>query len=123
MLAVRGVLYTLSDNGGWLVAVQLIDGIGAGIFGALFPVVIADITRGTGRYNVSQGAVATAQGLGAALSASLAGTIIVWAGYTPAFLTLALIAGIGFVLYLLFMPETQQFTPKLPHQHVPDPSD
>ncbi len=122
VLAVRGVLYTLSDNGGWLVAVQLLDGIGAGIFGALFPVVIADLTRGTGRYNVSQGAVATAQGLGAALSASLAGTIIVWAGYTPAFLTLAVIAGIGFVLYLLFMPETKQLTPKFPHQQAPDPS-
>ncbi len=66
---------------------------------------------GTGRYDVSQGAIATARGLGAALSASLAGTITVWAGYLPASLTRAAIAGIGFAVYLLFMPETKPLTP------------
>lgn len=111
VLAVRGALYTVSDNPFYLVGVQLLDGIGAGIYGALFPVIVADLTRGTGRFNVSQGAVATAQGLGAALSASLAGTIIVAAGYSAAFLVLAAIAGAGFVLYLVAMPETYGFKP------------
>ncbi len=107
-LAARGALYTVSDNPWWLVGVQALDGIGAGIFGALFPVVIADLTKGTGRFNVSQGAVASAQGLGAALSATLAGAIIVWAGYTASFLTLAIIAGLGLALYVVAMPETKQ---------------
>ncbi len=107
-LAVRGALYTVSNDPWWLVGVQALDGIGAGIFGALFPVVIADLTRGSGRFNVSQGAVATAQGLGAALSATLAGSIIVWAGYSAGFLTLAVIAATGFVLYLVAMPETKR---------------
>ena len=106
-LAARGALYTVSNDPWWLVGVQALDGIGAGIFGALFPVVIADLTKGSGRFNVSQGAVATAQGLGAALSATLAGAIIVAAGYAAGFLTLAAIAGGGFVLYLLAMPETK----------------
>ena len=106
-LAARGALYTVSNDPWWLVGVQALDGIGAGIFGALFPVVIADLTKGSGRFNVSQGAVATAQGLGAALSATLAGAIIVDAGYAAGFLTLAAIAGGGFVLYLLAMPETK----------------
>ena len=106
MLAVRGVLYTLSDSPFYLVAVQCLDGIGAGIYGALFPLVVADLTRGTGRFNVSQGAVATAQGLGASISAGLAGVIIVSAGYSAAFVTLAGIAAVGFAIYLLFMPET-----------------
>ena len=79
-LAARGALYTVSDNPWWLVGVQALDGVGAGIFGALFPVVIADLTKGLGRFNVAQGAVATTQGLGAALSATLAGSIIVAAG-------------------------------------------
>lgn len=61
---------------------------------------------GTGRFNVSQGAVATAQGIGAAFSAGLAGLVIVWAGYGAAFLTLAGIASAGFALYLFGMPET-----------------
>lgn len=108
VLALRGVLYTVSDNPYYLVTVQALDGIGAGIYGALFPIVVADLTRGTGRFNVSQGAVATAQGLGAAFSATLAGLIIVSAGYSAAFLTLAGIASAGFALYLLAMPETRK---------------
>ena len=73
ILALRGFLYPLSDNPFWLVGVQLLDGVGAGIFGALFPVIVDDLTQGTGRFNVSQGAIATAQGTGAALSTSVAG--------------------------------------------------
>ncbi|BCM82562.1 MFS transporter [Methylobacterium indicum] len=111
VLALRGVLYTFSNNPFYLVGVQLLDGIGAGVYGALFPIVVADLTRGTGRFNVSQGAVATAQGLGASLSATLAGLIIVSAGYSTAFLTLAGIAGLGFALYLTMMPETRGFEP------------
>ena len=107
VLAVRGVLYTLSDNPFWLVGVQLLDGIGAGVYGALFPIVVADLTRGGGRFNAAQGAVATAQGVGASLSATLAGLIIVSAGYSAAFLALAGIAGLGFALYLVLMPETR----------------
>ncbi|TXC70325.1 MFS transporter [Sphingomonas ginsenosidivorax] len=107
-LAARGALYTVSNDPWWLVGVQALDGVGAGIFGALFPVVVADLTRGTGRFNVSQGIVSSVFGLGAALSATLAGTIIVWAGYTASFLTLAAIAAAGFVLYLTAMPETQR---------------
>ena len=72
VLALRGALYPLSDNPYWLVGVQLLDGVGAGIFGALFPLVVADLTRGTGHFNVSQGAIATAAGLGGALSAAAA---------------------------------------------------
>ncbi len=107
-LAARGALYTVSNDPWWLVGVQALDGIGAGIFGALFPVVVADLTKGSGRFNVSQGVVSSVFGLGAALSATLAGSIIVWAGYTASFLTLAGIAAAGFVLYLFAMPETQK---------------
>jgi predicted MFS family arabinose efflux permease len=106
ILPIRGVLYTLSDNAYWLVGVQLLDGVGAGIFGALFPLVVADLTRGTGRFNVSQGAIGTAQGIGASLSNTVAGFIIVWAGYSAAFLFLGGVAALAFLLYWLAMPET-----------------
>ena len=106
ILALRGVLYTLGDDAAWLLFVQLLDGIGAGIFGALFPVVVAALTRGSGRFNVAQGAVATVQGLGGALSATLAGALIVAGGYDLAFLVLAGIAAAGLLVYLLAMPET-----------------
>ncbi len=111
VLALRGVMYPLSDAPGWLLFVQLLDGIGAGIFGALLPVVVAAIMRGTGRFNVAQGAVATVQGLGGALSTTLAGAVIVWGGYSAAFVTLAVIAAAGFALVAWRMPETAERQP------------
>lgn len=108
VLAVRGAFYTLSDNMYWLVAVQLLDGVGAGIYGALFPIIVADLMRGTGRFNVAQGAIITAQGVGAMLSTALAGVIIVKFGYSAAFLTLGAIAAVAFVVYFLLMPETAE---------------
>jgi MFS family permease len=106
VLALRGALYPLSDNPYWLVGVQLLDGVGAGIFGALFPLVVADLTRGTGHFNVSQGAIATAAGLGGALSAAAAGFIVVAAGYSAAFLFLAGVAAVALGLFVAMMPET-----------------
>jgi MFS family permease len=108
ILPLRGVLYTISDDRFWLVAVQLLDGVGAGIFGVLTPLVMADRMRGTGRYNVSQGALATMQGIGASLSNTVAGVIVVKAGYSAAFLTLAGIALAAFMVFLLAMPETAE---------------
>jgi MFS family permease len=106
VLTLRGALYPLSDNPYWLVSVQLLDGVGAGIFGALFPLVVADLTRGTGHFNVSQGAIATAAGLGGALSTAAAGLIVVKAGYSAAFLFLAAVAGAGLIGFATMMPET-----------------
>lgn len=85
---------------------QTLDGVGAGIFGALFPLVVADLTRGTGRFNVSPGAITTAIGIGAALSTSCAGIIVVKAGYSTAFLFLAAVATVALAVFWLAMPET-----------------
>lgn len=108
ILPIRGALYTLSENPFWLVGVQLLDGVGAGIFGAIFPVIVADLMRNTGRFNIAQGAVITAQSIGAALSTTLAGFVVVGAGYSAAFITLGAIAAIGAVICLLALPETRQ---------------
>jgi MFS family permease len=111
VLTIRGCLYPLSDNPYWLVGVQLLDGVGAGIYGAVFPVIVADLMRGTGRFNVAQGAIITAQGIGAALSTTLAGIVVVQAGYGAAFLTLAGVAIVGLALYFFVMPETRRRVP------------
>jgi MFS family permease len=108
ILPIRAVLYTLSDNSFWLIGVQLLDGVGAGIFGALAPLVIADIMRGTGRYNLAQGAVATAQGIGASLSGLAAGAIVDHFGYSAAFLTLGAAALVALIVFAIGMPETAE---------------
>jgi predicted MFS family arabinose efflux permease len=107
ILPIRGVLYTLSDNSVWLVAVQLLDGVGNGLFGALAPLVLADLMRGTGRYNVARGMVATVQGIGASISNTFAGLIVVWSGYDAAFLALSGVAFMALTLLVIAMPETR----------------
>jgi MFS family permease len=123
ILPVRAVLYTLSDNSFWLVGVQVLDGVGAGIFGALTPLVIADIMRGTGRYNLAQGAIATVQGIGASLSGLAAGVIVDRFGYSVAFLTLGAAALVAAIIFALLMPETAELEMALPsprafHSHL-----
>jgi MFS family permease len=108
VLPLRAVLYTLSDNSLWLIGVQVLDGVGAGIFGALTPLVIADIMRGTGRYNLAQGAIATVQGIGAASSGLAAGVIVDRFGYSAAFLAAGAAALLALVVFARWMPETAE---------------
>lgn len=111
ILPLRGVLYTLSDDPYWLVAVQMLDGVGAGLFGALFPIMVKDLTQGTGHFNISLGALTTVFGLGAALSNGLAGFVVQGAGYSAAFLTLAGIAGLAVAVLWAGVPETLRGEP------------
>ncbi len=106
-LAVRGVLYTLSDKPAALIAVQCMDGLGAGIFGVVSVLIVADLTRGTGRFNAAQGAIATAQGCGAFLSNYVGGVVAKHMGNDFTFYMLGGIAAAGFVFFLVMMPETR----------------
>jgi MFS family permease len=108
ILPIRAVLYTLSDNSFWLLSVQLLDGIGAGVFGALAPLVVADIMRGTGRYNLAQGAIATMQGIGASLSGLVAGIIVDNFGYSTGFVLLGIVALVAVIVFASAMPETTE---------------
>jgi MFS family permease len=121
ILPVRAALYTLSDNAFWLVGVQLLDGVGAGIFGAIFPVIVADLMRNTGRFNVAQGAIITAQSIGAALSTTVAGLVVVGAGYSAAFLCLGAIAAIGSAVCFFALPETRHSEGAAPNQNRATP--
>jgi MFS family permease len=108
ILPIRAVLYTLSDNSFWLIGVQALDGVGAGIFGALTPLVIADIMRDTGRYNLAQGAIATVLKIGASLSGLAAGVTVDHFGYSAAFLAAGGAALVPLVVFALRMPETAE---------------
>jgi MFS family permease len=110
-LPIRGVLYTLTTNAVLLVAIQILDGIAAGIFGVVSVLVIADLTRGTGRFNLTLGAITAAVGIGAALSQVVAGSIVHHAGSNAGFLFLAAVATAAFVILFVFMPETRDHEP------------
>ncbi len=111
VLPVRGLLYTLTDDPRLLVAMQLLDGIGAGIFGVVGILVIADLTRGTGRFNLMQGALATATGIGASASQFLTGVVVSHRGFDAGFLTLSVIAAVALAFFGLAMPETRRARP------------
>ena len=110
-LPVRAVLYTLTDNSVALVAIQILDGVAAGIFGVVSVLVIADLTQGSGRFNLTLGAISTAVGIGAAFSQVIAGAIAYHFGSSAGFLFLAAVAAVAFCVLYCFMPETrdQQF--------------
>ena len=107
VLPIRGVLYTLTANKALLVAIQVLDGVGAGIFGVVSVLVISDLTRGTGRLNLTLGAITTAVGIGAALSQVIAGSIVHHVGSTAGFIFLAGVASAAFAILYFFMPETR----------------
>jgi predicted MFS family arabinose efflux permease len=74
--------------------------------------VVADLTRGTGRFNLGLGIVGTFIGIGASLSATLAGYISDHLGSAAAFAGLAVIAFAGLVVVWLLMPETRDAAPE-----------
>jgi MFS family permease len=108
VLPIRAVLYTLTSNTVALVAIQILDGVGAGIFGVVSVLVIADLTQGSGRFNITLGAIGTAVGIGAALSQTIAGTIVHHFSFDAGFLFLAAIAATAFGVLYFFMPETRE---------------
>jgi MFS family permease len=106
-LPIRGFLFATVSDPYVLVAIQLLDGITATVMSVMVPLTIADLTRGTGRFNLTQGLVGTMMGLGASLSPTLAGYVTDRFGSPAAFSALAAIATIGLVLVALRMPETR----------------
>jgi MFS family permease len=106
-LTVRGLLFTTISDPYLLVAVQVFDGITAASLGVMVPLMVADITRGTGRFNLAQGTVGTAVGIGGSISPTLAGYMSDHFGSPIAFLTLAVIAATSFATVWALMPETQ----------------
>ena len=110
-LPLRGCSTRPSDHPAWLVAGQLLDGISLGTLDALLALILADIMRGTGRYNAARGVVGTVQGIGGSASNAAAGLLVARAGYDAAFLALAAVGLVALLLVLAAMPETRPGAP------------
>jgi predicted MFS family arabinose efflux permease len=115
VLPVRGVLFSFTTSPMGVVAIQLLDGAAAGIFGVISVLIAADLMRGTGRFNLAQGLVALSVGIGAAFSNATAGYIVQWFGYAAGFLYLAGIAVCALTFFAAFMPETKETDSALRH--------
>jgi predicted MFS family arabinose efflux permease len=106
VLPIRAVLYTVIHNRAGLVAVQLLDGVANAIFVVVSVLVVADRTEGTGRFNLMQGSLATAVGIGAALSNSFGGKLIEHFNFRISFLALGAVAVIALAVLWIGIPET-----------------
>jgi predicted MFS family arabinose efflux permease len=107
-LAVRGLLFATVRDPYLLVAVQVFDGITAAVFSVMIPLIVADIAFGSGHFNLAQGVVGTATGIGASLSTVLAGYVSDKFGSSVAFTGLACVAALGLAMIWFVMPETRR---------------
>jgi MFS family permease len=106
-LPIRAACFALVEDPVLLIAVQVLDGISAAVIGVLTPLVIADITKGTGRFNLGQGIVGTFSGIGAALSTTLSGYVAQSFGSAAGFYSIMAVAMTAVVVCWAFMPETK----------------
>jgi len=107
-LVVRGVLFATVRDPYLLVVVQVFDGITAAVFSVMVPLIVADVAFGSGHFNLAQGIVGTATGIGASLSTVLAGYVSDKLGSSTAFMGLAGVAALGLLMIFFVMPETRR---------------
>jgi predicted MFS family arabinose efflux permease len=107
VLALRNGLTIASHNEYYLISLQALDGVAMGIYGVLLTLITADLAKGTGRFNMLQGAVQSSMGIGGMVSNSFFGWIAKAFGFNASFLGLATVAVLGGALWQFRMPETK----------------
>ena len=113
-LPIRALVFAWTANPVILIAAQVLDGVSGTMLGVLTALIIADLTMGTGRFNLAQGFVGTMSGIGASLSTTLSGLLAGSLGRAAGFLGIAGIALAAALLAWLLMPETN---PANKHEH------
>lgn len=111
-MPLRGLVFASVSDPQLVVAAQLLDGLTAAALGVMVPLIIADVTRGTGHFNLGQGIIGTATGFGAAASATVAGYLSHSLNSEFAFLGLAIIGAAALTLAWTLLPETRPATDK-----------
>jgi MFS family permease len=114
-LPIRAACFALTLDPVLLVVVQVLDGVSGAAIGVLTPVVIADVTKGTGRFNLAQGVVGTFSGIGAALSTTLSGYVTQDFGNATGFYAITGVAIAAVAVCWAFMPETKDARAKPEH--------
>ena len=110
-LPIRALLFAVISNPFALIIIQLLDVITGAVLGVMTAVVVADVTKGTGRFNLAQGMFGTVMGVGAAFSPTLTGLIVDHFGRSAGFVSLAAEGLVAVVLLALFLPETKEELP------------
>jgi MFS family permease len=107
VVPLRAAFFAMTTDPALLVVIQMLDGLSGATMGVLTTLVIADLAKGTGRFNLAQGLVGTLSGVGASLSTSMSGFVVEKFGHTVGFLSVTIIGLIAVAILWLFMPETK----------------
>ncbi len=107
VVPVRAGFFALTTDPVPLVVIQVLDGLTGATLGVLTTLIIADLTKGTGRFNLAQGLVGTVSGVGASLSTSLSGLVVEKFGLTAAFLSVTTVGLMAVGILWAFMPDTK----------------
>jgi MFS family permease len=105
-LPIRALLFAWTTDPMILIAAQVLDGVSGTMLGVLTALIVADLTKGTGRFNLAQGFVGTMSGVGASLSTTLSSLVAGGLGRAAGFLGIAAVALAAVLLLLFLMPET-----------------
>jgi MFS family permease len=105
-LPIRALLFAWTTDPIILIAAQVLDGVSGTMLGVLTALIIADLTRGTGRFNLALGFVGTMSGVGASLSTTLSSLVAGSLGRAAGFLAIAAVALAAVLLLRSLMPET-----------------
>lgn len=85
---------------------QILDGVGAGIFGTMYVLVTSDISGGTGRFGLTLGLTTAAMSIGGTVSGYIGQSFAHDYGYLNAFWILCAMSTVPALLYFFCMPET-----------------
>jgi len=107
-LPIRAILFAMISDRYVLIVTQILDGITGAALGVMTPLVIADVTKGTGRFNLAQGIFGAIMGVGASLSPTLTGLIVNRFGPSAGFVSLAAVGLVAFLVVAVLLPETKQ---------------
>ncbi|KAL7577018.1 hypothetical protein ACA910_006764 [Epithemia clementina (nom. ined.)] len=89
-----------------ILSTQVLDGVGAGVFGTMYILVTSDISGGTGRFSMTLGLTTAAMSIGGTVSGYLGEALAEDLGYKQAYFILMFLSMIPAILYLTVMPET-----------------
>jgi MFS family permease len=103
----RAALLAFNSNYVWLMIGQLLSGVTGAVIGVLTVLVVADLTAGTGRFNLAQGVVGAMSGVAASISTLATGFLFQGFGTTGGFLTITGVAAAATALIAVFAAETK----------------
>jgi hypothetical protein len=106
VLPIRALLFAWTTDPMFLIAAQILDGVSGTMLGVLTTLIVADLTKGTGGFNLAQGFVGTISGVGASLSTTLSSLVAGSLGRAAGFLGIAAVALAAVLLLWFLMPET-----------------